>query len=419
MQKRNFLLPLTGAVGVGILIGACARQLPTSSTQSVLQGSAQAQTTTQTTALNNNVSTGNTIGNAAELARLSATFAGLAKQVTPAVVNINTQQVIPGRVLEDPFGGLFGGNGTVREPDRQAQSLGSGVIVDARGVIVTNNHVIKNASTITVTLNDRRRFAAKLVGTDPDTDVAVLRIDVPGGNLPTIPWADSDKAQVGDIVLAVGSPFGLSATVTQGIISAKDRRDLDLSQIEDFLQTDAAINPGNSGGALIDINGNLVGINTAILSKSGGNQGIGLAIPAKLARNVSGQILANGSVTRGWIGIGADEITPDLAQKINYTGTSGVLVTGVSSRGPAAGLPWVRDGANVIVNVNGTPIDSPGQLRNIITDATPDSTLKLDVWQGGKISTFSVRVVRQPAMAMVPPAADNSDSGDNADNSGG
>ena len=408
MQKRNFLFPLAGAVGVGILIGACARQLPLSSTRSDLQQPAQAQTVS--TAASN----GNTVRNTTDLARLSATFASLARQVTPAVVNINTQQVIPGRVLEDPFGGMFGGNGTVHEPDRQAQSLGSGVIVDARGVIVTNNHVVKNASTITVTLNDRRRFAAKLVGTDPDTDLAVLRINVPGAKLPTIPWADSDRAQVGDIVLAVGSPFGLSATVTQGIISAKDRRDLDLSQIEDFLQTDAAINPGNSGGALIDINGDLVGINTAILSRSGGNQGIGLAIPAKLARNISGQILASGSVTRGWIGLGADAITPEIAQQIGYTGTGGVLVTGVSSRGPAAQLPWNRSGANVIVSVNGTPIDSPGQLRSI-TDAAPGSTLKLEVWQDGKTSTFSVRVVRQPAMAMTPAGSDNAD---NANNSG-
>jgi len=244
--------------------------------------------------------------------------------------------------------------------------------------------------------------------------LAVLRINAPG-NLPTVPWADSDKAQVGDIVLAVGSPFGLNATVTQGIISAKDRRDLDLSRIEDFLQTDAAINPGNSGGALIDINGHLVGINTAILSKSGGNQGIGLAIPAKLARNVSGQILASGQVVRGWAGIAADDLTPDLAQKINYTGTSGVLVTGVASNGPAASLPWVRNGANVIVSVGGTAIETVGQMRNIFTDAAPGSTLKLEVWQDGKTRTFPIRLVRQPAMAVTP---DNSDNSDNVDNGG-
>lgn len=409
MPKRSLLLPLSGAVAVGILIGACARLLPTSSTRSALQQPAQAQTTALTPPNSNVV----VPRNATELARLSATFAALAKQVTPAVVNINTRQVIPGRVLEDPFGGMFGGDGTVREPDRQAQSLGSGVIVDARGVIVTNNHVVKNASIITVTLNDKRRFAAKLVGTDPATDLAVLKITSPE-KLPTIPWADSDKSQVGDIVLAIGSPFGLSATVTQGIISAKDRRDLGLSQIEDFLQTDAAINPGNSGGALIDINGKLVGINTAILSRTGGNQGIGLAIPAKVARNISGQILANGSVVRGWIGVAGDAVTEQIAKQIGYKGNGGVLVTGVSSRGPAAQLPWIQNGANVIVNVNETPIESPGQMRNIITDAAPGATMKLQVWQDGKTSTFSVRVVREPAMPMMPTSAENTDETGNA-----
>ena len=403
MQKRNFLLPLTGAVGAGILIGACARQLPPSSTRSDLEQPAQAQVPAPRTTTSNN---GNSIRNATDLARLSATYANLAKSVTPAVVNISTRQVVPGRVMEDPYGGMFGGGGTVREPDRQAQGLGSGVIVDARGIIVTNNHVVKNASTITVTLNDRRRFSAKLVGTDPDTDLAVLRISAPK-DLPTVPWADSDKAQVGDIVLAVGSPFGLNATVTQGIISAKDRRDLDLSRIEDFLQTDAAINPGNSGGALIDINGRLVGINTAILSRSGGNQGIGLAIPAKLARNVSGQILASGQVVRGWAGIAADDLTPDLAQKINYSGTGGVLVTGVASRGPAAQLPWVQRGANVIVGVDGTPIETVGQMRNIFTNAAPGTTLNLEVWQDGKTRTFPIRLIRQPAMSVTPNNSDN------------
>lgn len=405
MQKRNILLPLTGAVGVGILIGACTRQAPPSSTRSALESSASAASTQSDSAQNG--ASASTVRNAGDLARLSATYADLAKKVTPAVVNINTRQVIAGRVLEDPFGGFFGGNGTVREPDRQAQSLGSGVIVSANGVIVTNNHVVKDATTITVTLNDRRRFAAKLIGTDPDTDLAVLKISAPAP-LPVVPWADSDKAQVGDIVLAIGSPFGLSATVTQGILSAKDRRDLDLSLIEDFLQTDAAINPGNSGGALIDINGNLVGINSAILSKSGGNQGIGLAIPSKIVRNVSGQILATGSVTRGWIGLGADALTEEIARQIKYTGTSGVLVTGVSSRGPAAQLPWIRNGANIVLSVNGAAVDTPGQLRNVITDAAPGSMLKLAVWQDGKTRTFSVRVVRQPSMPMMQSADENS-----------
>ena len=299
-MKQNLLLPLSGAVAIGIFIGACARQMPTdgSSTRSQVQAPAIAQDIS--------TQTGNSIRNSGDMARLSATYAALARKVTPAVVNINTRQVVRGRVLEDPFGGFFGERGGAsREPDRESQGTGSGVIVDGRGVIITNNHVVEGATTVTVTLNDRRKYQAKVVGTDPDSDLAVLKIESQQP-LPTVKWADSDRAQVGDIVLAVGSPFGLSATVTQGIISAKERRDLDLTRIEDFLQTDAAINPGNSGGALVDINGDLVGINTAILSKSGGNQGIGLAIPAKLARNISGQLLASGRVTRGYLGIQAE-----------------------------------------------------------------------------------------------------------------
>lgn len=399
-MKQNFLLPLSSAVAIGIFIGACARQVPTdgSSTRSDLQQPVQAQVPTP----NVNGQTGNTIRNSSDMARLSATYAALARKVTPAVVNINTRQVVPGRVLEDPFGGLFGERGAQREPDQEAQSLGSGVIVDARGVIVTNNHVIDNATTITVTLNNRQRYAAKLVGTDPDTDVAVLKINA-SSPLPTVKWADSDRAQVGDIVLAVGSPFGLSATVTQGIISAKDRRDLDLSRIEDFLQTDAAINPGNSGGALIDINGDLVGINTAILSKSGGNQGIGLAIPAKLARNISGQLLASGRVTRGYIGIQAEAVDERIARQIGFSGNGGLLVTGVASSGPAGQLPWIREGANVITRVDGKEVDGIGEFRNLITEKTPGMVMKLEVWQKaaggeGQTRTFEVRTSRAPAL---------------------
>jgi Do/DeqQ family serine protease len=296
--------------------------------------------------------------------------------------------------MRDPFSEFFGDGGLLQEPDRRTQSLGSGVIVDGRGVIVTNNHVVENASTITVTLNDRRRFAAKLLGTDEPSDLAVLKIEADKA-LPVVPWANSDTLQVGDIVLAIGSPFNLASTVTQGIISAKDRRDLGISAVENFLQTDAAINPGNSGGALVDVNGQLVGINTAILSRSGGNQGIGLAIPSKLARKISGQLLATGRVTRGWIGILAEPLTNDIAEELGLKATRGVMVTGVSSRGPAAQLPWARSGGNVLLKANGTAIDSPGQLRNMIADLAPGSQLTLEVWQNGRTRTLTVTVARR------------------------
>lgn len=365
---------LIGALGIGFFAGACVKQFPQSTSQS---DAAQAQP----------------IRNADDLQRLSTTFATIAKQVTPAVVNIQSQQIVQGRVLRDPFQEFFGGSPMFREPDRRAQSLGSGVLVDAKGIIITNNHVVKNASTITVTLSDRRRFPAQLVGIDPDTDLAVLKIQ--GANLPALKWADSNALQVGEIVLAIGSPFNLASTVTQGILSAKGRRDLGISAYEDFLQTDAAINPGNSGGALVDVNGNLIGINTAILSESGGNQGIGLAIPSNLARRISGQLAASGQVTRGWLGMVVEPITADIATALRLPQTQGVAVTGIYTNGPAGQLPWSQDGNDVILKVNNTPIESPGQLRNLAAEMKPGATAQIEVWQGGKTQTFTIKVGRR------------------------
>jgi Do/DeqQ family serine protease len=378
MKRRNWIASLAGAVLIGFVAGACVRNAPnTSSTQDgALDGPAQAQPIT----------------NAEGLQQLSTSYAALARRVTPAVVNINTEQVVPGRRFRDFFGESF------REPDQRSQGLGSGVIVDGRGIIITNNHVVENAGTITVTLNDRRRFQAKLLGTDPYSDIAVLKItaDKP---LPTVQWADSDAAQVGDIVVAVGSPFGLTSTVTQGIISAKERRDLGISDIEDFIQTDASINPGNSGGALVDINGRLVGINTAILSRSGGNQGIGLAIPSKLAQRISGQIVASGRATRGWLGIAAEPMTPEIAREIGLPEAQGLVVTGVAARGPVAGLPWSQQGGNVLLKVNGQVVNSVGQLRNLIASTDPGTKVTLDVWSDGKRQTLEATVARQPDRA--------------------
>lgn len=383
MKRSKLFYPLTGAVLVGFIIGACTRNMPSGTVNG------KAVTTSLTGEAN-----AQGIRNAADLQRLSTTYSDLAKKVTPAVVNINSQQIIRGRVFRDPFSDMFGDGRLYREPDQRSESLGSGVIVDGRGIIITNNHVVQNAASITVTLTDRRHFSAKLLGTDPASDVAVLKINA-DQPLPTLPWADSDAAQVGDIVLAVGSPFNLASTVTQGIISAKGRRDLGITAIEDFLQTDAAINPGNSGGALIDINGKLVGINSAILSKSGGNQGIGLAIPANLARKISGQIAATGRVTRGWLGLIAEPITSDIAAELKLAEVQGVLITGVSGNGPAAELPWSRNGGNVLLKINNTNIDSPGQLRNMISELTPGSNITLTVWINGTTTNFKAVVGRR------------------------
>jgi Do/DeqQ family serine protease len=385
MQSKQLLLPVAGALSLGLLLGACAR-FPQPSTP---VETAQAQPGTSTP-----------IRNADDLHMLSATYAQIAERVTPAVVNITSTQVIPGRVLRDPFADFFGEGtgGFMREPDRRAQSLGSGVIVDGRGIIITNNHVVRNATSITVTLSDRRRFPAKLVGTDPASDVAVLSIQAK--DLPVLKWSDSDKLKVGDIVLAVGSPFNLSSTVTQGIISAKGRRDLGISAVEDFLQTDAAINPGNSGGALVDVDGNLIGINTAILSESGGNQGIGLAIPSNLARQLSTQLVATGKITRGWIGLVVEPVTDDIAAQAGLPDSRGVVVTGVYTNGPAASFNWSQRGGDIITKLNGVAIDSPGQFRNTVADLKPGSRATLQIWRDGKSSTLDVQIAPRPARAQ-------------------
>jgi Do/DeqQ family serine protease len=386
MNPSKRFLPFIGVALLGIGVGACVQRA--SGPQNGIAQLAQAQTTPNQNA---------PIRNSSDLARLSSTYAQISRKVTPAVVNIQSTTVIPGRVLRDPFSDFFGdesGQRTLREPDRRSQSLGSGVLVDKSGLIITNNHVIRGATQITVTLSDRRRFAAKMLGADAASDVAILKIQ--GANLPTLQWADSDKLNVGEIVLAIGSPFNLASTVTQGIISAKGRRDLGISAYEDFLQTDAAINPGNSGGALVDINGNLVGINTAILSESGGNQGIGLAIPSNLARQISGQLASSGQVTRGWLGVVVQPLTGDIADRIGLKREGGVLVTGVYTNGPAGRVPWTENGTDILLSINGTPTDSPGQVRNLVATSAPGATLKLQIWQNGQIRNFEVQSARRP-----------------------
>ncbi len=388
-MKNRSLLSLCGVAAAAFTIGACVQNA--GAPQNGLQGSAVAQSS----AVRGTANRAAPVRNADDLAALSSTYAQIARKVTPAVVNIQSTTVIPGRVLRDPFSDFFGGGGRrmLRERDRKSQSLGSGVLIDGRGLIITNNHVIKDATQIIVTLSDKRRFPAKLLGADPDSDVAVLKIEA--ANLPTLRWADSNKISVGNIVLAVGSPFGLTSTVTQGIISAKGRRDLGISAYEDFLQTDAAINPGNSGGALVDIDGNLVGINTAILSESGGNQGIGLAIPSQLAQQIIAQLASGGRVTRGWLGVVVEPLTGENVGAADLN-SGGVLVTGVLPDSPAARVPWIEDGTNILLSVNGTRLDSAGELRNLVAGAAPGQDLKLRVWQNGQVRNFEVFSARRP-----------------------
>ena len=277
-------------------------------------------------------------------------FAHIVKAVRPAVVNITASKVMDTGFSETPnlpdwfkrgpqdkdFFGMPPGSTPRQKP--RGMGMGSGVIVSPDGYVVTNHHVIEGAQTVTVALLDKRKFTGSVVGIDPQTDLAVIKIQ--GDDLPFIPWGDSSKLDVGDYVLAIGSPFGLHSTVTQGIVSAKGRGGIGITQYEDFIQTDAAINPGNSGGALVNMRGELVGINTAILSRTGGYQGVGLAIPASIGQHVSTSLVTTGTVTRGFLGVGIQAVTSELAQSFRLDRPEGAIVTEVREESPAdrAGL---------------------------------------------------------------------------------
>jgi serine protease Do len=332
---------------------------------------------------------------------LTKGFEQVAKEVEGAVVNINTEQIIrnsSGSMQEDPFQQFFGGQDPFggffgRIPrDMKQKSLGSGFIVDPQGYILTNNHVIENASSIKVKLDDGHVMDAKVIGTDPQTDLAVLQIK--GTNLPTLKLANSDQVQVGDWVLAFGSPFGLEKTMTAGIISAKARV-IGAGPYDNFLQTDAAINPGNSGGPLVNLNGEVIGINTMIASESGGFQGIGFAIPASMAGRVYHQIVGSGKVTRGWLGVTIQSMTPELAKSFNLPEDKGVLVADVQSNGPAA-KAGIQSG-DVILAYNGKELHSSNDLSLAVADTPVGNSATLKVLREGKDLSMQVTVGERPA----------------------
>jgi serine protease Do len=281
-------------------------------------------------------------------------------------------------------------------PQSRQQGVGSGVIVSREGYILTNNHVVENADEVRVALQDGRDFIAKVVGRDPKTDIAVLKVDAK--NLPTVPLADSDKVEVGDVVLAVGNPFGIGQTVTKGIVSAKGRGNMGLDY-EDFIQTDAAINPGNSGGALVDSEGRLIGINTAIISRSGGNQGIGFAIPTNMARDVMEQIVEDGHVSRGYLGVMIQDVTPSLAEAFKLGDARGALVGDVTADSPAA-KAGLRNG-DVITEVNGKKVTDSRRLRLEVASTRPGSTMTLKVLRDGEPKEIRVRVRELPGNEQV------------------
>jgi Do/DeqQ family serine protease len=322
-------------------------------------------------------------------------------KVTPGVVNIAVRGKVreENPLLQDPFFRRFFNLPQQRQfEERETQATGSGVIVDAtNGYVLTNAHVVENATNIEVTTKDNRRLPAKLIGRDPDTDVAVLQ--VPANNLTAVPMGDSDKLQVGDFVLAIGNPFGLGQTVTSGIVSALGRSGLGIEGYEDFIQTDASINPGNSGGPLVNLNGQLVGINTAILAPGGGNIGIGFAVPISMARRVMDQLTRYGEVKRGRIGVEIQDLTPDLAQAMNTSHTTGAVIRRVDPGSPAdrAGL---RNG-DVVIAVNGSPVRSGTQLRNTIGLSRIGDEISLTVDRRGGEHIVGVKVEQATTASAV------------------
>jgi Do/DeqQ family serine protease len=319
-----------------------------------------------------------------------------AKRAAPAIVSVTASKA-PRRAnpphSQDPWFRFFFG-----QPDAQREpqvGLGSGVIVSADGYLLTNNHVIDGADEIRVRLADGREAQAKLVGTDPDSDVAVLKINL--DHLPAVSLGNIDELQVGDAVLAIGNPFNVGQTVTSGIVSALGRNGLGLSTFENFIQTDAAINPGNSGGALIDINGNLIGINTAIYSQSGGSMGIGFAIPIDLARQVMDALVKDGQVTRGWIGVQPRDLDPEFAQSFHLPVSEGVLITGVLQDGPAS-RAGMKPG-DVVVKIAGKPVHNTSQLLLAVASLKPGESAAIGVQRGQEAVELSVTVAKRPATA--------------------
>jgi serine protease Do len=340
------------------------------------------------------------------------TYAPLVKEVLPSVVNISTSKVVHNRMSSeelpmDPFFRQFFGNGggEFNMPSTSRENaLGSGVIVSPQGYILTNNHVVDGATDIRVTLSDKREFQAHVVGTDPKTDIAVLRIDAK--NLDPITIGDSSKVQVGDVALAIGDPFGVGETVTSGIISATGRGNLGIEDYEDFLQTDAPINPGNSGGALINARGELIGINTAILSHgSGGNEGIGFAIPSDIAREVMSEIIKTGHVTRAYLGIYPQDVTPAMAQAFGEKQVEGVVVGDVSSNSPAQAAGIQR--GDIILDVNGQPVTNSIQLRMNISMMQPGTEVTLKYLRNGEVRDATVKLAEMPSGSAKANSSNN------------
>jgi serine protease Do len=343
------------------------------------------------------------------------TFVTVAKIAKASVVNISSTRKAPPEsssnpLFEDPFFRRFFGEEFERRfpapRERREQGLGSGVIATPDGYIVTNNHVVEQADEIKVLLGDKRSFKAKLIGTDPKTDVAVIKIEA--SNLPTLPWGDSSTLQVGEMILAVGNPFGLNQTVTMGIISAVGRANMGIVDYEDFIQTDAAINPGNSGGALVNLKGELIGINTAIFTRSGGYMGIGFAIPSNMVKTVMTSLVKQGKVVRGWIGVSIQELNQDLAKQFGAPDTKGALVGDVMDDSPASKAKLER--GDIITRYNDVPVNDPSHLRMLVAETAPGTAITLKVLREKQTKEVKVTIGELPK-ELARPTRGGSESG--------
>ena len=332
-------------------------------------------------------------------AAIRYSFSPIVKRVAPAVVNVYASRVVQQRAsspfMDDPFFRRFFGGETNKVPRKRVQqSLGSGVIVDPSGIVVTNYHVIANADEVKVALSDKRELEAELILKDERMDLAVLRLKGGEGNYPVVPYADSDALEVGDLVLAIGDPFGVGQTVTSGIVSALARTQIGASDYQFFVQTDAAINPGNSGGALVDMNGGLVGINTAIYSRSGGSIGIGFAIPSNMVHVVVQSALKDGKLRLPWLGASLQQVTPEIAEGLGIGRPRGALVTEVAGKGPAE-ASGLKSG-DLVISVDGVEVDDPNGLNYRLATKGVDGTVKLDYIRGGKTASTELALIAAP-----------------------
>ncbi len=344
------------------------------------------------------------------LTRINEATAEVAGAVKPAVVNIASTKTVHMRGMSSPFddpffrqffGDQFRQHNQPR--DYKQSGMGSGVIVEKNGYILTNNHVIKDADDIKVRLSDKRVFKGKIVGADPKTDLAVIKIDA--GNLPVVKLGDSDKLRVGDRVIAIGNPFGLNQTVTTGIISAKGRADVGIADYEDFIQTDAAINPGNSGGALVNVKGELIGINTAILSSTGGNQGVGFAIPSNMVKTVMASLIKSGKVVRGWLGVSIQPITADLAKQLGLKEERGALVADVMEGSPAERAGLQR--GDVVTEFDGKAVGDATALKNMVAATPPGKDATVKFIRDGAVKTVKASIQELPVQAQIAAKYEN------------